>query len=310
MPASACRWLRPWTAAGVAGADEKDDQTRHLGECPGIDDPFAFDRPALVVDSHLGAMPPPTGWSRVDHHVQPGKPARESAVIAGCLSARPTVPSTTGAGVSSSTSCRKGSAERRRASPPAGAMTCRTLGGRRPNRPSVIPGWEDQGQRPRPEPPGQAAADLRYSRHPVGALLGSLDHECERLRAPACRPAVRAIPSACSCAGGECVDGLGCQPDHAPLSKGSDRLMDHVAADRRSGAVQSTGRLLRHQSSEPIIAAERRSTVSPARDCMSGDWLPDRIVAHHTRVPTGRETPSCQSKTLQKASTTPPCSRQ
>ena len=72
-PAAICRWLRPWTAAGVARTYEEDDDARSFRKSGCVDNARSFDAPAIVVDAnHSGEILIMRG-SGVDDHVQPAQ---------------------------------------------------------------------------------------------------------------------------------------------------------------------------------------------------------------------------------------------
>ena len=141
-----------------------------------------------------------------------------------------TIAMTSGAGSSRSTSRTIGCDGLRRATSPDGEIRARTSRGQPLIQPVGHRPREDQGDRPRPEPPGQPAAHLRDPGHPVGDLRRTLQQQGQRPR----RLAGPQLPhprhaGGVQGAGDQAVDRLGRQADDAPLRQARDRTMDHIA---------------------------------------------------------------------------------
>ena len=157
-------------AAGVARADEEDDQAGHLPERRGVDRPLAFDGPAVALDPHPGRDASQVGGPPVDHHVQPAENPRATGSDRRALSKGLPGPITSGAGVELEHVAEERIGRIAGPRPPAGRDQPLRLGGQ----PAEEARRSIPAGRPRSSGPGQSRQASRRPtsgivRHPVGA---------------------------------------------------------------------------------------------------------------------------------------------
>ena len=269
------------TATGIARADKKDDQARHLLEGSGVDRSFALESPVLFANPHPGRIASQMRGTRVDHHVEIGDVSQRQGRGRGRL-IRPAE----GSQHQGRRSELHHAAHERigRAAQGQNALGCDQaphFRGETAEQTIRLREREHQGQGPWPQPPGQAPADQRQGRNPVADLLGAAQQESQGHRARGfpkrSKPGYAIGPQR---TGGKAIDRFCRQPDHAPLSQAGDRLVDHVA---RIIALQKVdplrgARSIRHRN--PNIAAvegwRRFATKNSAceqRRFLRGTWV-------------------------------------